>query len=148
MVARFEQAVDRWIDAWAADRDSPCLELHPLADNRGLIEDTRGVAERRWQRIDEDAISVLSALHDPVRREHIERRIDAGLVDRVEELVERKLVACYEGRYMSLACEPLIGKRLTEKRRQRLQASGPEHCQSALVDGTALQLGLDGCRQK
>jgi len=120
LVAGFEATVKHWIDAWESDGEPPCLELHRLDEEWALIEDTRAVAEVRWRRLDLAALAALQAVREPV----LAGKVPSIHRNQVERLVERRLVVLYEGRFMSLVCEPMIGVRLLAERRDSLEARG------------------------
>lgn len=121
----FEKVVDHWADVWQSDGNPPALNLHPLEPAWALVHDTREVASVRWQVLEQRAIEALQSVREPVR----EDRVDPAHRAAVEDLVERRLVVHYEGRYMSLIVEPFIGEKLLEERR-RIVASKPSAAKS------------------
>ena len=63
-------------------------------------------------------IDALEKVRNAVRHD----RIETAWRDPIEQLVERRLVVNYEGRFMSLMTEPAIGEQLLSERRERLAA--------------------------
>jgi len=115
---RFEGIVLHWTGAWESGDAPPCLELHRLDNDWALIRDTRTVSKVRWQLLERSMIDALGKVRHAVRHDHIE----TAWRDPIEQLVERRLVVNYEGRFMSLVTEPAIGEQLLSERRVRLAA--------------------------
>jgi hypothetical protein len=115
---RFEGIVLHWTGAWESGDAHPCLELHRLDDDWALIRDTRAVSKVRWQLLERSMIDALEKVRNAVRHD----RIETAWRDPIEQLVERRLVVNYEGRFMSLMTEPAIGEQLLSERRERLAA--------------------------
>ena len=118
---RFEAVVSHWTDAWENRSTPPCLELHTLENDWALIKDTRAVSKVRWQLLEQPMIDALSLVRTPTRPD----RIKPACHDAIKQLVERRLVVNYEGRFMSLVTEPAIGMQLLAERQKRL-AAGPK----------------------
>ena len=53
-----------------------------------------------------------------------EDKLAPGSADAVHQLVQRRLVVHYEGRFMSLVTEPGLGERLAAERRQIVAGKG------------------------
>jgi len=118
LTANFDAMMEHWTDLWQREGDPPCLQFELLDDDWALVQDTREVAPVRWQLLERPLIEALWAVREPVR---------AGVLpeahrDMIEQLVERKLVVFYEGRYMSLVTEPVVGVQLIAERQASLSA--------------------------
>ncbi len=120
LTARFEEVAGHWTDAWESGAP-PCLELHRLEDDWALVRDTREVARAPWQLLEPETLAALQAVREPMREDKLAAEHEAPIRD----LVARRLVAHYEGRYLALVTEPALGAMLAEERRLILAAPPP-----------------------
>ncbi|MCP5058190.1 MAG: RiPP maturation radical SAM protein 1 [bacterium] len=120
LVRRFDEVLARWTDSWQVQGDPPCLEAWPLDGGWVLVQDKRPIARAPWHLLTDVQVEAMESVRAPSRVESI-RETNRALL---EELVDRRLVALYEGRYLSLVSEPDVGLGLNAEREQILARSG------------------------
>jgi magnesium-protoporphyrin IX monomethyl ester (oxidative) cyclase len=115
LAARFDSTAERWSNAWTGG-NPPCLEARSVEGGGKLVQDQRAVAKAPWHRLSPSQAEALDAVRSPSHASAISECHRGAL----KELVELRLVAFYEDRYLSLVTEPEIGERLWAERQEIL----------------------------
>lgn len=116
LVARLDQAVLDWTNAWSAEGGPPTLSLSRRGGGWMEITDTRAVAKVPNCLLTPD----LAALLDSVRQPVSQLRVAPGDREKLDFLVSLGFVLLHEKRYVSLVTEPEIGERLIAQRSRNL----------------------------
>jgi ribosomal peptide maturation radical SAM protein 1 len=98
-------AIDRWVDRWKERDKRPRLYLTQTPSKLPVIRDTRSVARTSFTLLNEQSLQLLKLLDRPTRRDSISDRFAATLMD----LIDRKFIIDYEGHFLSLVTNPLLG---------------------------------------
>ncbi len=151
LVARLDQAVTDWTNAWKQPSGAPSLRLRRLEGGWMEITDTRAVAKAEVQLLPPRVVRVLESVQLPLSQ----RRVPDEDRDLLDELVAMGYVVLHEQRYLSLVTEPQIGEALLAQRTRNLghranealidvpfaeMRVGPERRRLALSHGETLRI--------
>jgi ribosomal peptide maturation radical SAM protein 1 len=130
LVARLDQAVTDWTNAWKRPEGAPVLSIRRLQGGWMEVADTREVSKATVQMLPPHVARVLDSVQQPVS---LRRTLDEDR-EILDGLVALGYVAVHEHRYLALATEPQIGEALWAQRRRNL-------CRGA--DDPSIEIPLD-----
>lgn len=96
---KFSDALTLWKKRWESKKNRPKLNLYSLGAETFILEDTRHCAKSRYFFASPEQVVLLKETMQPLSCQKIEESLSSAL----KELLERRIIVCYEGYYLNVA---------------------------------------------